>query len=214
MAALKNAALQDGSVNEKEVVPEFHVSGVDEVTEVRADVNGRNVPVQFNKEGNLILKNPLTQEGEYTVQVTTKDASGNEVRSAPVTFEIDRTKPKIAMKKTGGKGKKNESYDVVITKDQKKDHFTEVLLDGRKLEKEEYTTLKDGSIRVRVPKKGKHTVRATARDAAGNTRTYSKKFTEGSAADQKSGPHAGIVAAILIIAAGAAVFWRIFFRKS
>lgn len=212
VTALKNVSLKDSEVNEKEVVPEFHVSGVDEITEVTADVNGKEVPVRFNKEGNLVLTDPLTKEGEYTVRVKTKDASGNEAHSDPVTFVIDRTKPEITMKKQKNAG---GSFSVIISKDQKKDRFTEVLLDGRKLEKDEYEERKDGSILVKIDGKGKHTVRATAKDAAGNTRTYSQTFTGNGTVRGKNGAGWRMIAGILAIAAGgiAAAVYFFYFRK-
>lgn len=217
VTALKNVSLKDSTVRQKEVSPVFHISGVDEVMEAVADVNGKRVPVKFNKEGNLVLTNPLTKEGSYSVRIKTKDASGNEVSSDPVNFSIDRTKPRISVKKEEKAVKdqktQKEGTDIVISKDRKEDEFTEILVDGRKVEEDEYTTLKNGNIRLKVPGKGDHTVRVTAEDEAGNREVSDLTFSSAASEKKKRSGFKSLIVILSATIAGAAGALFYYYRR-
>ncbi|GEM_PF-5278925 len=184
VAALTNPTLNQSTVNQREVKPEFHISDVGEVTDLKAKVNGQEVAAHFNKKGNLELSRPLTREGNYTVTLEGVDSAGNAIHTTPVHFAIDRTKPRLTLSgPEEGKTTYSEPFDVVIKKDRREDQFFAIYLDGRKLSKKEYETDEYGSLHLRIDEVGTHTIRVKARDAAGNKAEESTIFT----LEQKAG---------------------------
>lgn len=209
-AYLATENLAGAKVN-RPVSPEFVVADVDENAGIRATVNGRQVGTSYNKEGKLVLDQAITKEGRYVVRVEGKDSAGHEIKSKPVEFVIDKTKPRVWMKtKQTSKG-----LVVEVFHDVPEDRIESVMIDGKILDIKEYTD-KDGKNRFTLDKEGAHTVKVTVKDAAGNKteRTQTFRASAQHHARKKSGHLKTLWIVLTACAVGAAlacgfIFWRL-----
>lgn len=181
------------------VRPEFIIADVDESAGLRLTVNGRQVEASYNKEGRLVSDQVMTKEGRYVVRVEGKDSAGHEIKSRPVEFVIDKTKPRVWLKtKATDKG-----LMVEVFHDIPEDRIESVVVDDKVLKGEDYTD-QDGKNRFVLKKEGSHTVKVTVRDAAGNKteRTQSLRVAAGHAARKKTGHVKTVYAALTACSAG------------
>lgn len=209
-AYLATEDLAGARVN-RPVSPEFVVADVDENAGLRATVNGRQVGTSYNKEGKLVLDEAITKEGRYVVRVEGRDSAGHEIKSRPVEFVIDKTKPRVWLKTKAT----DRGLIVEIFHDIPEDSIESVIVDDKALKKEDYTDQK-GRNRFILDKEGAHTVKVTVKDAAGNKteRTQALRAAARHSARKKSGHLKIVWIAFAACAAGAVlicglIFWRL-----
>ncbi len=201
--------LEDSSRSEA-VTPAFVVSDLDEMTILSASVNGREVAYDY-RDGQVVLKEELKEEGSYEVTLKTRDSAGHEADTKPLRFSIDKTKPIVVIE---GEMRDQVVYDapfsVRVGRDLAEDSFAEITLDGCVIVKDDRVT-PDGAelvehpgdaigqnVHIKISGEGEHTVTAQAVDRAGNrSETVSKTFLLKPSEKRKNSGISRIIAVIL-----------------
>ncbi len=201
--------LEDSSRSEA-VTPAFVVSDLDEMTILSASVNGREVAYDY-RDGQVVLKEELKEEGSYEVILKTRDSAGHEADTRPLRFSIDKTKPIVIIE---GENRDQAVYDapffVRVGRDLAEDSFAEITLDGCVIVKDDRVT-PDGAelvehpgdaigqnVHIKISGEGEHTVTAQAVDRAGNrSEIVSKTFLLKPSEKRKNSGISRIIAVIL-----------------
>ena len=156
-----------GQYTNKPFKPGIEVWNTDEISIVSATVNGMDEPFEF-VNGELKFLNSIDKDGKYTFNLEVIDTAGNKSSMRPVEVIYDATKP-VSMILGAEEGQIYEGNVIIILSTELPGDFIEsVWLNGKLLDKSEYTIKDDGTINLSIYTEGKHTVKAQGKDKAGN----------------------------------------------
>lgn len=139
------------------------------------------------------------EDGVYKLLITAEDELGHKSEKS-VSFVYDTKAPMFAVEGVADGDIKDEDYNIKVGVQDDDDILTTVTLDGVSLD------IKNNAVSLSVKEKGKHELKMSAKDRAGNTaeQTISFKYGEKTIVDvveeaAKDGKHFPIV--IILIAA-------------
>jgi len=156
-----------GQYTNKSFKPVIEVWNTDEISIVSATINGMDEPYEF-VNGELRFLKSIDKDGKYTFNLEVIDTAGNKASMKPVEIIYDATKP-VAMILGVEESKSYEgSVNIILSTELPGDFIESVWLDERLLAKSEYTLKDDGKVTLNVSVEGNHTIKAQAKDKAGN----------------------------------------------
>lgn len=156
-----------GQYTNKSFKPVIEVWNTDEISIVSATINGMDEPYEF-VNGELRFLKSIDRDGKYTFNLEVIDTAGNKASMKPVEIIYDATKP-VAMILGVEESKSYEgSVNIILSTELPGDFIESVWLDKRLLAKSEYTLKDDGKVTLNVSVEGNHTIKAQAKDKAGN----------------------------------------------
>ena len=156
-----------GQYTNKSFKPVIEVWNTDEISIVSATINGMDEPYEF-VNGELRFLKSIDKDGKYTFNLEVIDTAGNKASMKPVEIIYDATKP-VAMILGVEESKSYEgSVNIILSTELPGDFIESVWLDKRLLAKSEYTLKDDGKVTLNVSVEGNHTIKAQAKDKAGN----------------------------------------------
>jgi hypothetical protein len=156
-----------GQYTNKSFKPVIEVWNTDEISIVSATINGMDEPYEF-VNGELRFLKSIDKDGKYTFNLEVIDTAGNKASMKPVEIIYDATKP-VAMILGVEESKSYEgSVNIILSTELPGDFIESVWLDKRLLTKSEYTLKDDGKVTLNVSVEGNHTIKAQAKDKAGN----------------------------------------------
>ena len=156
-----------GQYTNKSFKPVIEVWNTDEISIVSATINGMDEPYEF-VNGELRFLKSIDRDGKYTFNLEVIDTAGNKASMKPVEIIYDATKP-VAMILGVEESKSYEgSVNIILSTELPGDFIESVWLDERLLAKSEYTLKDDGKVTLNVSVEGNHTIKAQAKDKAGN----------------------------------------------
>ena len=156
-----------GQYTNKSFKPVIEVWNTDEISIVSATINGMDEPYEF-VNGELRFLKSIDRDGKYTFNLEVIDTAGNKASMKPVEIIYDATKP-VAMILGVEESKSYEgSVNIILSTELPGDFIESVWLDERLLTKSEYTLKDDGKVTLNVSVEGNHTIKAQAKDKAGN----------------------------------------------
>ena len=156
-----------GQYTNKPFKPGIEVWNTDEISIVSATVNGMDEPFEF-VNGELKFLNSIDKDGKYTFNLEVIDTAGNKSSMRPVEVIYDATKP-VSMILGAEEGQIYEgNVNIILSTELPGDFIESVWLNGKLLDKSEYTIKDDGTINFSIYTEGKHTVKAQGKDKAGN----------------------------------------------
>ena len=156
-----------GQYTNKSFKPVIEVWNTDEISIVSATINGMDEPYEF-VNGELRFLKSIDKDGKYTFNLEVIDTAGNKASMKPVEIIYDATKP-VAMLLGVEESKSYEgSVNIILSTELPGDFIESVWLDERLLAKSEYTLKDDGKVTLNVSVEGNHTIKAQAKDKAGN----------------------------------------------
>ena len=156
-----------GQYTNKSFKPVIEVWNTDEISIVSATINGMDEPYEF-VNGELRFLKSIDKDGKYTFNLEVIDTAGNKASMKPVEIIYDATEP-VAMILGVEESKSYEgSVNIILSTELPGDFIESVWLDKRLLAKSEYTLKDDGKVTLNVSVEGNHTIKAQAKDKAGN----------------------------------------------
>ena len=156
-----------GQYTNKSFKPVIEVWNTDEISIVSATINGMDEPYEF-VNGELRFLKSIDKDGKYTFNLEVIDTAGNKASMKPVEIIYDATEP-VAMILGVEESKSYEgSVNIILSTELPGDFIESVWLDKRLLTKSEYTLKDDGKVTLNVSVEGNHTIKAQAKDKAGN----------------------------------------------
>ena len=156
-----------GQYTNKSFKPVIEVWNTDEISIVSATINGMDEPYEF-VNGELRFLKSIDKDGKYTFNLEVIDTAGNKTSMKPVEIIYDATEP-VAMILGVEESKSYEgSVNIILSTELPGDFIESVWLDKRLLTKSEYTLKDDGKVTLNVSVEGNHTIKAQAKDKAGN----------------------------------------------
>ena len=156
-----------GQYTNKSFKPVIEVWNTDEISIVSATINGMDEPYEF-VNGELRFLKSIDKDGKYTFNLEVIDTAGNKASMKLVEIIYDATKP-VAMILGVEESKSYEgSVNIILSTELPGDFIESVWLDERLLTKSEYTLKDDGKVTLNVSVEGNHTIKAQAKDKAGN----------------------------------------------
>jgi len=156
-----------GQYTNKSFKPVIEVWNTDEISIVSATINGMDEPYEF-VNGELRFLKSIDKDGKYTFNLEVIDTAGNKASMKPVEIIYDATNP-VAMILGVEESKSYEgSVNIILSTELPGDFIESVWLDKRLLAKSEYTLKDDGKVTLNVSVEGNHTIKAQAKDKAGN----------------------------------------------
>lgn len=148
--------------------PKIAVQDIDSVSLVSAMINGEEAACTY-RDNCIVFDDELTEDGKYVITAEVSDLAGHLVSMKPIEFMIDRTPPSLLIDAEGGIRRRYlDKVSFLFVSDDPDAEFAELTLDGKDIR--EKVLLKEGKGYYTVPaeNRGKHTLRASLSDAAGN----------------------------------------------
>lgn len=161
--------LEGKDVSQKNLRPGFHIASLEPVQVTGFLVNGQKVPYEW-KGDKVYMKQPVTLNGKYCINLNVTDANGLHVSSKKITFMYDTKQPVIQLRGLNAKNECDYGTTIFISLENQKDYWTKIKLDKRNI-----ADLKS-KISLKNLEPGVHVLKLEARDAAGNTTKEKIKF--------------------------------------
>lgn len=156
-----------GQYTNKSFKPVIEVWNTDEISIVSATINGMDEPYEF-VNGELRFLKSIDRDGKYTFNLEVIDTAGNKASMKPVEIIYDATKPVAMILGAEENNSYEGSINIILSTELPGDFIESVWLDERLLTKSEYTLKDDGKVTLNVSVEGNHTIKAQAKDPAGN----------------------------------------------
>ena len=156
-----------GQYTNKSFKPAIEVWNTDEISIVSATINGMDEPYEF-VNGELRFLKSIDRDGKYTFNLEVIDTAGNKASMKPVEIIYDATKPVAMILGAEENNSYEGSINIILSTELPGDFIESVWLDERLLTKSEYTLKDDGKVTLNVSVEGNHTIKAQAKDLAGN----------------------------------------------